>query len=146
MLLVNVLKMFWPHFPKTSWRLFCKTSSRCLEDVLERHLENVLKTSWRCIIRTNIFVLIKTFWRRLLKTKTWDVSSRPLQDIFIKANVCWVVISLKCYFFELTLALSIVFVWLDSRNTRVMLVPFDDWSQLIYIRCGNFTHVIFNDT
>ena len=63
-------------------------------------LENVLKTLWKRLedvfwwrkAKANIFVLIKTswrhfqdvFWRRRRKT-----SSRRLQDIFIKANVCW---------------------------------------------------------
>ena len=108
----DVLKMFWRRLQnvlKMSWRRFCKKSWRCLEDVLEtywrrlepvwpiriywswpRHLENVLKTfsedvrlrrtnsSWRR--------LHNVFWRRRRKT-----SSRCLQDVFIKTNVCWVI-------------------------------------------------------
>ena len=67
------------------------TSWRCVEDLLAIRLENVLMTSWRCITKSNvfalenvfvfwrrmtkvnIFVLLETSWRRLLKTKTKDV-------------------------------------------------------------------------
>ena len=103
---------------KTSWRRLqnvLKTPWRGLEDVLKtswRRLENVLKTSWRRIAKTNIlvltktswrrledvfwrrkakaniFILIKTSWRRLLKTKT--------KNVFIKTNVCWVLILSHC--------------------------------------------------
>ena len=102
---------------KTSWRHLCKTSRRFLEDVFSRRLEDVfagclndvLKTSWRRL--EDLWPrwiewswsrhLLKTygegeyirldqdvFWRRRRKT-----SSRRLQDVFIKTNVCWVVIS-----------------------------------------------------
>ena len=74
-----------------------KTSSKRLEDVLKTFLQEVLKTSWKRLedvwpkriywswpryledifwrrkAKANIFVLIKTSWRRLLKTKTKDV-------------------------------------------------------------------------
>ena len=92
-----------------------KTPSKGLEDVLETFLQDVLKTSWkrledvlktygqdkyiglvqdvfwRRMSKVNIFFLIKTpwrhledvFWRRRRKT-----SSRRLQEVFIKTNVC----------------------------------------------------------
>ena len=93
---------------KTSWRRLqnvLKMSWRHLEDVLktygqEKYIgldQDVLKTSsedvfWRRRAKANIFVLIKTswrclqdvFWRRKRKT-----SSRRLQEVFIKTNVCW---------------------------------------------------------
>ena len=83
--------------------------ARRLEDVLKtswRRLENVLKTSWRGMVNTNILVFIKTSsedeWLRRIYSSWWrrlqDVfwrrrrkkSSRRLQDVFIKTNVCWV--------------------------------------------------------
>ena len=93
---------------KTPWRGLedvLTTSSKRLEDVLktygqEKYIgldQDVLKTSsedvfWRRRAKANIFVLIKTswrclqdvFWRRRRKT-----SSRRLQEVFIKTNVCW---------------------------------------------------------
>ena len=94
--LEDVLKMSRRLFCKTSWRRFEDVLAKHLEDVLKtflqnilktswqdvlktpgRRLENVLMTSWRCMTKTNILVLIKTSWR-------------PLQDGFIKTNVCWI--------------------------------------------------------
>ena len=84
---------------KTSSRPLGKTSWRCLENVFARHIEDVLKTSWNCLedvfwrgmTKANIFVLIKTSWRNL-EDVFWrrKASSRRHQDVFIKANVCWV--------------------------------------------------------
>ena len=88
-----------------------KTSRRCLEDILKtswRRLEDIAKTNilvltktswrrledvfWRRKAKANIFVLIKTSWRRL-EDVFWrrrrKTSSRCLQDVFIKTNVCW---------------------------------------------------------
>ena len=42
--------------------------------------------------KTNILVLTQTSWRRLLKTCSEDEDERRLQDVFIKANVCWAII------------------------------------------------------
>ena len=100
----DVLKIYWGSFCKTSWKRpenVLKTS--CLEDVLKtswRSLEDVwprqkilvlIKTCrrhiqdvfWRDMTRANVFVLIKTSWRRLLKRKTKNVfntSSRRLHQ------------------------------------------------------------------
>ena len=92
----------WPRQTDTSTFRghLCKTSWRCLEEVFPRRLEDVLKRSWRG--------LGKTSWKRLedvLKTSDQDeyirldqdvvwrrrqkMSSRCLQGVFIKANVCW---------------------------------------------------------
>ena len=76
---------------KASLRRLGKTSGRCLEDVLKMSWRCFWKTSWkrledifwRWMIKANIFVLMKTSWRRLLKTKTKDVfntSSRRLHQ------------------------------------------------------------------
>ena len=47
---------------------------------------------WRRKAKANIFVLIRTSWRRL-QDAFWrrrrKTSSRRLQDVFIKTNVCW---------------------------------------------------------
>ena len=94
---------------KDPWRRFenvLKTSWRCLEDTFARRLKDKLKTSWRRMTKTSILVLIKTssedvgvrriyssWWRRLedvFWTRTRKTSSRGLQDVFIKTNVCWV--------------------------------------------------------
>ena len=102
-----VLKASWRHLCKTSWRRFkdvFKTSRRRLEDVLKTSWRHMTKTNililikrledafWRCMSKANMFVLIKTsrkrledvFWRRRRKT-----SSRHLEDVSIKTNVCW---------------------------------------------------------
>ena len=70
------LKMSWRHFcrlledvSKTSWRSLGKTSWRCHKDVFT----NALKTFSKRMTKANIFVLMKTSWRRLLKTKSKDV-------------------------------------------------------------------------
>ena len=103
--LVNKNSLTWWYVFKTSWR--------CLQDVFARRLEDVLKTSWRCLeevlktswrrledvfwrrmINKNIFVFINTSWRRL-EDVFWrrrrKISSRRLQDAFIKTNIYWVV-------------------------------------------------------
>ena len=79
--LENVLKISLQDVLKMSWRRLedvLKTSWRRLEDVWPRRiywswprrLEDVF---WRRKAKANIFVLIKTSSRRLLKTKTKDV-------------------------------------------------------------------------
>ena len=112
--LVNKNSLLWWYVFKTSWnasRRICDTSWRRFEDVLKtswrrmdktyilvltktktsrRRLEDVL---WSRMINKDIFVFIKTSWRRL-ENVFWrqrrKTSSRCLQDIFIKTNVCWV--------------------------------------------------------
>ena len=92
--LQEVLKTSWQDVLRTSWRHLedvFKTSWGCLDDVLARRLEDLLKSygpndyiglshevlktssedAW--MNKVNIFVLIMTSWRRLLKTKTKDV-------------------------------------------------------------------------
>ena len=75
---------------------FLKMSSRCICETSRRRFEDVLKTSW-----TRPEDVLKTSWRRfedVLKTSSEDVwviriyssSSRSLEDVFIKTNVCWV--------------------------------------------------------
>ena len=85
--LKDILKISWKRLSNKSWR--------CLEGLLKtswRHLENALKMSWRHMTKTNILVLIKTFWRSLedvFWSWRWKTSSRLLQNVFIKTNVCW---------------------------------------------------------
>ena len=88
-----------------------KMSWRRLQDVLKTFLQDFLKTSWRRIAKTNIMVLTKTSsedarlrrtyspWSKrledVLKASSEDEDKRRLQDIFIKANVYWDIISKK---------------------------------------------------
>ena len=98
----------------TSWNRLEGIFTRCLEDVLKKFLQYLLKTTWkrledvliktswrrlqgRRMTKANIFVLIKMSWVRLedvicrwrQKTSRRKTSSRSLEDVFIKANVCW---------------------------------------------------------
>ena len=136
-------KSFWKHVNKNSliswyvlktyWRDLCKTSWKRLEDVFARHsedifktswrrLENVLKTSWWRITKTIILVLINTswtriedvFWRRRRKT-----SSRRVQDVLIKTNVCWVSCSL---YYQRVLFLSICWQKSSGFNAKVLSI------------------------
>ena len=81
--LQDVLKMSCRRFCKTSWRRVAKTNILVLTKTSWKRLEDVF---WRRTAKANKFVLMKTSWRRRRKT-----SSRGLQDVFIKTNVCWVV-------------------------------------------------------
>ena len=116
--LVNKNSLLWWYLFKTSWKCFktylrhvLKTFWKRLEEVLKaswRRLENVLKTyeqdvyigldEDQDVLKTSEDVwliriylsssrrLENVFWRQRRKT-----SSRCLQDVFIKTNVCWVV-------------------------------------------------------
>ena len=119
--LENALKTSLQDVLKMSWRRFCKASWRRFEDIFAKRLENFLKTSWRRMTRTNILVLTKTYLRRLKMSSeevwlrriysSWlkrleDVfcrrrrtpSSRRLQDVFIKTNICLVLTwSARCF-------------------------------------------------
>ena len=98
--LENVLKMSWRHLSKTSWRWFedvfktswrylqnvFKTSSKRLEDVYKYiRLEDVLKKSsgdvWLRWMHTS------WLWRRLLKTKTYDVFKTYSSDVFMWCTI-----------------------------------------------------------
>ena len=97
---------------KTCWRIVNKTNFSWvirLEDVVTRPIylqRYVLKMSWtrledafwRPITKANIFVLMKTYWRRLLKAKAknvfktssprrmfcWDVCLRTVKSSFLR--------------------------------------------------------------
>ena len=104
--LKDVLKTSWKRLAKTSWRGLedvLKTSWRRLEDVWpkriywswSRRLEDVLKTSFEDVWVRWIYSswsrrLEDVFWRRRQK-----MSSRRLQNVFIKSSVCWVLIKMK---------------------------------------------------
>ena len=94
--LEDVLKTSWRRLEdvfKTSWRRMDKTYILVLTktETSWRRLEDV---DWRRMINKDIFVFTKTSWRRL-ENVFWrrrrKTSSRCLQDVFIKTNVCWVV-------------------------------------------------------
>ena len=83
--LSNVLKMSWRRLEdvfKTFLQDVLKTSWRDFKDVLKTSWKRMTRTSilvliqdvfWRRVSKANIFVLMKTPWRCLLKTKTKDV-------------------------------------------------------------------------
>ena len=112
--LQDVLKMSWRRLSRRLEDVL-KTSWRCLEDVFASRLEGVLKTSWKLLKDVwpkrmywswprRLENVLKTFsedvrlrrtyssWRRL-QDVFWrwrrKMSSRRLQDVFIKTNVCW---------------------------------------------------------
>ena len=88
-----------------------KMSGRRLEDFLKIFLQDFLKKPWRRIAKTNILVLTKTSseevrlrrtyssWSKrledVLKASSENEDERRLQDVFIKTNVCWDIISKK---------------------------------------------------
>ena len=88
-----------------------KMSGRRLEDFLKIFLQDFLKKPWRRIAKTNILVLTKTSTEEVRLRRTYSSSSkrledvlkassenedeRRLQDVFIKTNVCWDIISKK---------------------------------------------------
>ena len=99
--LEDVLKMSWRRFCKTSWRRLedvLKTSWRRLEDVWPRRiywswprrLEDVLKTygqdEYIGLDQDVLKTSSEDVWLRRI-CSSW---SRRLEDVFIKTNVCWV--------------------------------------------------------
>ena len=90
----EVLKMSWIRLQdvlKMSWRRFCKRLENKLNTSWRRMTKTniLIKTSWkrleyvfwRRIIKVNIFVLIKSSRRYLLKTKTKDVFKTSLRRL-----------------------------------------------------------------
>ena len=139
--LEDLLKMSWSRFEdvfkKSSrrledvWNTFLqdvlKTSWKRLEDVLARRLENVLKTYDQDeyigldqdVLKTSpedvrLRQTYSSWLRRLedvFKTYSEDEDERRLQDVFIKTNVCWVlimilVLSTNLSYFVIALLLS----------------------------------------
>ena len=85
-------KMSWRRLQSNNFSSF-KTSSR---RVCKTFFKDVFKTSSRCICKTSssrrLQDVFKTFSRRRLerqKSVTLKTSSRRLQYVFIKTNVCW---------------------------------------------------------
>ena len=93
--LENVLKISLQDVLKTLWRRLedvLKTSWRRLEDVLKTYGQDEYigldqDVFWRRKAKANIFVLIKASSEDEIR----------LQDVFIKTNVCWVVIMKRLY-------------------------------------------------
>ena len=91
-ILQGILKTFW-------WRLedVLKTSWRCLEDVLKTYGQDeyigldqdVLKTSSEDVRLRRTYSSWSRRLEDVLKTSSEDENERRLQDVFIKANVCW---------------------------------------------------------
>ena len=78
--LVNNNSLTWQYVFKMSWR--------CLQDVFVRRLEDVLKTSCRRMDNTNILVLTKMSSEDIWLIRIYSSSSRRLEDVFIRTNVC----------------------------------------------------------
>ena len=106
-------------FCKTSWKRLedilarrlgdvFKTSWRRLEDILKTYGQDdyigldqdVFKRSWKRLLKTFKLRRIYSFWLRRLEDVFWRrrqrTSSRHLQDVFIKTNICCVILS--CFF------------------------------------------------
>ena len=127
--LEDVFKTFLQDVLKTSWRDF--------KDVLKTSWKRMTRTSvlvliqdvfWRRVSKANIFVLMKTPWRCLLKTKTKDVfktsSSRRMFAGLFKT------ILLKAVLFANqlnTVVCSPLTVWkIPSGCSRLFFLP---WQQ-----------------
>ena len=103
-ILARHLKDVFKTSSKTFWRPFEDIFVRRIEDILKmydkgkyiRPDQDVFKASGRRFLKTyqqaNIFALLKTSWRRF-KDVFWrrrrKASSKRLQDVFNKRNVCW---------------------------------------------------------
>ena len=66
--------------------------AKSLKDVLKtswRHLQNVLKMFWKCL-KTLLQDVLKMHSEEVWLRQIYSSWSRRLEDVFIKANVCWV--------------------------------------------------------
>ena len=106
----NVLKTCWRHVNKTTFlrviRLedVLRTSERGFEDILNISWKRLCKTSWKRL--EDEYTCLRKIWRRIYLS--W---SRSLEDVFTKANVCWVTTDFdKSIFFS--------FVLLEARRSE----------------------------
>ena len=127
-----ILKTSWRHLEdvfKMPWVRLEDVFARYLEDVstrrrmTEANIFVLIKTSWRlledvfcrCMTKAYIFVLINISWRRLQDVfwrQSQKTSSRRLQDVFTKTNVCWVCsLHLVCFYINLSYTLWISSLW-----------------------------------
>ena len=147
-----LVKMPWKRFEDVlkAFSKCLKTSWRCLEDVFARSLEDALKTSWKCleellkmdnqeeyidldqdVLKTSykdvwVRQIYSSWSRRLegvLKTSSEDENKRSLEDVFIKTNVCWDIITFSWNPFDSRSSINNVFVlwhgWLASMPTEI---------------------------
>ena len=77
---------------KTSWQDVLKMSWRRLEDVMARRLEDVLKTYGQDEYIGLGQDVLETSSEDIWLIRIYSSSSRCHEDVFIKTNVCWVVI------------------------------------------------------
>ena len=140
--LEDVLKMSWRCLEdvfKTSWktfsrRLIAKTNILVLTKTSWRRLEDVF---WRRKAKANIFVLIKTSWRRL-EDVFWrrrrKTSSRRLQGVFIKTNVCWVYTGVHLLKFLDTLTFTPLHLFSSASNCIRYCLYSLQWTLHMYWR------------
>ena len=130
-----------------------KTSWKCLEDIFARLLQHVLDTSSRHLCKTNIFLLIKTFSRRLLKTyeqgeyidldqdvlktSSEEKHKKRLQDVFTKTKICWEVTWVEVW--RLSSTWIVRFFWEITLSTNLCVkssrVAFAVWVRGVAPSC-----------
>ena len=66
-------------FPRRLQDVFKTSSKKCLQDVLQLCLQDVFKTSWKT--------------KKYYTEDVFKTSSRRLQYVLTKTNVCWVVLT-----------------------------------------------------
>ena len=122
-------------FFKASSRQVCKTSSK---DVIKMFSRVFARRLLQDVIRkTSCNYVLKMSWRRRRRRKivTLKTSSRPLQYVFTKTNICWVISFLRCFFWNevyyLEAALSI------SVTKFFVLVGHENWprKKIAFVAC-----------
>ena len=97
--------MSWKHLEKN----LCNMSWKRFWDVFKRFLQDVLKTFGRFMTKTNIFVLIKTFWGRL-----------PQEECLLGNLTAFILEALSLFsFFLLSLPFTTSFTFLADKLTLV---------------------------
>ena len=143
--LENVLKISLQDVLKMSWRRFenvLKTSWKRLEDALNTYGQDEYigldqDVFWRHEAKANIFVLMKTSWRRLQDVsckRRQKTSSRHLQDVFIKTNVCWDGISLRHFVFAHSLLIEGYGKYALPLRKEPVIAPFVEHFKIATLR------------
>ena len=143
--LEDVLKMSWRRFPKTSWRSLKNVPKTLLQDVLKtswKRLEDVwprrIHWSWPRRLENVSKTSSENVWLRwislenVLKTSSGDENERRLQDVFIKTDVCWVIVecSKKCINFKRESVSKITFLKVGSICDIFEQVPENNRDEL----------------
>ena len=128
--LENILETSSQDLLKTSWRHLEDVWPRRIFCCWPRRLEDVLKTYSEDLYLKRILSpwsrrLEDVFWRRRQNT-----SSKRLQDVFIKTNVCWVTTSCMRHFLSHLLTLKI-FRWASFKTASGFFLVVDSSYQIL---------------